>query len=85
VQWIEVQSSAITALAYDARACRLGIEFQQKRKVYFYYDVPPSEFEAFLAAESKGRYLSTQFLPKNYRCTGPYPSRRLAPVRNDRL
>ena len=85
MKWIEVQSSAITALAYDARTRRLGIEFQQKRKVYFYYEVPLSEFEAFLAADSKGNYLTTQFLSKNYRCTGPYPSRRLALVRNDRL
>jgi hypothetical protein len=78
MKWADVDSSAICALGYDRRWRRLGIEFQEKRQVYFYYEVPPSEFEAFLAAESKGRYLTLVFLPKKYRCTGPHPSRRRA-------
>jgi len=65
-------------LGYDAAQRRLGIEFQEKRQVYVYYEVPHSEFEVFLAAESKGRYLTQVPLPKNYRYTGPYRSRRQA-------
>jgi len=78
MKWVEVESSAIRGLGYDAAQRRLGIEFQEKRQVYVYYEVPHSEFEVFLAAESKGRYLTQVFLPKNYRYTGPYRSRRQA-------
>jgi hypothetical protein len=78
MKWIDVDSSAICALGYDARQRRLGIEFREKRQVYFYDDVPPSELEAFLAAESKGRYLTQVFLPRNYHYTGPHPRRRRA-------
>lgn len=73
-----MESSAISALGYDARGRRLGIEFREERKVYFYFDVPPAEFKAFLAADSKGRYLTLVFLKKKYRCTGPHPGRRSA-------
>jgi KTSC domain len=78
MEWVEVQSSAIRGLGYDTAQGRLGIEFQEKRQVYVYYEVPHWEFKAFLAAESKGRYLTLVFLPRNYRCTGPYRSRRQA-------
>ena len=78
MKWVEVESSAICSLGYDAAQRRLGIEFQEKRQVYVYYEVPHSEFEVFLAAESKGRYLTRVFLLKTYRYTGPYRSRRQA-------
>lgn len=76
--WVQVESSAVCALGYDADRRCLGIEFQEKRQVYLYYEVPHSEFKAFLAADSKGRYLTLVFLPKEYRFTGPYGSRRQA-------
>jgi hypothetical protein len=78
MKWVEVESTAICALGYEAARRRLGIEFQEKRQVYVYDEVPPSEFKAFLAAESKGRYLTLVFLPKKYRYTGPYQSRQAA-------
>jgi hypothetical protein len=76
--WVETESSAISALGYEVSRRRLGIGFQDKRQMYLYHEVPHFEFNAFLAAESKGRYL-TRILPsKSYRCTGPYRSRRQA-------
>lgn len=78
MKWLEVESSAICALGYDMKRRCLGIEFRDKRQVYAYHEVPHSEYEAFLAAESKGRYLTLVFLPKGYRYTGPYRSRREA-------
>jgi hypothetical protein len=75
MKWLAVESSAISALGYEARQRRLGIEFRESREVYFYYGVPGSEFERFLKAESKGRYLTQVFLPKDYPYTGPHPSR----------
>jgi hypothetical protein len=78
MKWVEVQSSAIFALGYDMKRRCLGIEFQEKRQVYIYSEVPDSEYGEFLAAESKGRYLTLVFLHRGYRCTGPYRSRREA-------
>lgn len=78
MKWVEVESSAVCALGYDADRRCLGIEFRAKQQVYIYYEVPAPEFEAFLAADSKGRYLTLIFLPKEYRFTGPYGSRRQA-------
>jgi hypothetical protein len=78
MKWVEVESSAVSALGYEVGQRRLGIEFQETRQVYVYFEVPHSEFKAFLSSESKGRYLTGVFLLKKYRCTGPYPSRRQA-------
>lgn len=78
MKWVEVESSAVCALGYDADRRCLGIEFQERQQVYLYHEVPASEFTAFLAADSKGRYLTLVFLPKEYRFTGPYGSRRQA-------
>jgi hypothetical protein len=75
MKWLAVESSAISALGYEARQRRLGIEFRKSREVYFYYRFPASEFEEFLKAESKGHYLTQVFLPKDYPYTGPHPSR----------
>jgi len=78
MEWIAVESSAISALGYEAGRRRLGIEFRESRLVYFYSAVPRWEFEDFLKAESKGRYLTQVFLPKKYPYSGPYPSRTQA-------
>jgi KTSC domain len=78
MEWIAVESSAISALGYETGQRRLGIEFRESRLVYFYYAVPRWEFEDFLKAESKGRYLTQVFLSKQYRYSGPYPSRTQA-------
>jgi hypothetical protein len=67
-----VESSAISALGYEADRRRLGIEFRDRRLVYIYHAVPRSEFKGFLEAESKGRYLMQVFLPKKYAYSGPY-------------
>src|ERR1700757_4950515 len=63
MDWITVESSAVSALGYEAGRRRLGIEFRESRVVYFYSAVPRWEFEDFLKAESKGRYLTQVFSP----------------------
>jgi hypothetical protein len=75
MKWVVVESSAISALGYEADRRRLGIEFQVSGLAYIYHAVPASEFNAFLEAESKGRYLTQVFLPKRYAYSGPYSSR----------
>jgi KTSC domain len=78
MKWIAVESSAIAALGYETSRRRFGIEFRENRLVYIYYEVPRGEFEDFLKAESKGRYLTHVFLPKGYSYSGPYPNRMQA-------
>jgi lysyl-tRNA synthetase class 2 len=57
LSWEPVESDVIAALAYDAPRCHLYVRIKPNR-VYRYLDVPATVAEAFLAAESKGRYFS---------------------------
>ena len=45
------------------------IEFRQSGEIYVYFEVPPEEHKALLAAESKGNYLNRVFKQRNYRYT----------------
>ena len=58
MKWVAVESFAISAVGYDQGQSRPGIEFHESRLVYVYYAVPLAEFMGFVAAESKGRYLT---------------------------
>lgn len=62
-----MDSSCVASIGYDARRQVLEIEFRQSGEVYLYFDVPPEEHAAFLAAESRGTYLNEVFKPKGYR------------------
>jgi hypothetical protein len=57
-----VTSSSIVSVGYDRRAAVLEVEFQRGR-VYQYLDVPPEEFDALMAAESKGRFVNGVIKP----------------------
>ncbi len=73
-----IDSDSIAALAYDSNFHVLAVEFRETGSVYLYFEVPAEDYEAFLAAESKGEYLNRVFKPKGYRYTGPHPSTRQA-------
>ena len=64
---IWVDSSCVTSIGYDAASRELEIEFRESGDVYSYFDVPLEEYEAFLAAESKGTYLNEIFKLRNYK------------------
>ena len=51
-----VSSSNISAIGYDPDSEVLEVEFINGA-VYSYSGVPPGEYEGFMNAESKGRYL----------------------------
>jgi hypothetical protein len=67
MQRIPVDSSSIASIGYDSDNRELEIEFRQSQQVYRYFDVPASEFAAFLNAGSKGSYLNQEFKQKGYR------------------
>lgn len=54
---IPVSSSNISQIGYEPDSQILEIEFL-KGGVYQYSSVPPSVFDEFMAASSKGRYFS---------------------------
>lgn len=60
-------SSVIAAMNYDADRRVLMIVYRGNRGRYFYFDVPPEEWEAFRSAKSKGTYLNEIFKERGYR------------------
>jgi hypothetical protein len=61
-----IESSVIASMGYNPERCELDIEFRATGDVYRYSDVPPEEYQAFMAAESKGEYLNLVFKFRNY-------------------
>lgn len=61
---VSVSSSNIRAIGYDSSTSTLEVEFTTG-SIYQYHDVPQSEFDAMLNAESKGRYFSAN-IRNNY-------------------
>ncbi|HZR56972.1 MAG TPA: KTSC domain-containing protein [Terriglobales bacterium] len=61
-----VESSVIATMGYDPLAKILDIEFKDDGRVYRYFDVPASEYDAFMEAPSKGTYLNREFKKAGY-------------------
>lgn len=62
--WIEVESEAIRAIAFNQGTSQLKIKFING-SVYQYDEVPFAVFDAFTIADSKGRYFNC-FIDKHY-------------------
>jgi KTSC domain len=61
------ESSSIASIGYAPQDRMLELEFRQSGQVYRYFNVPPEECAAFLAADSKGTYLNQVFKTRGYR------------------
>jgi KTSC domain len=61
-----VRSTSIASIGYSPAERELEIKFRESGDVYRYFDVPNEEYEAFMAAESKGTYLNQVFKPREY-------------------
>lgn len=59
---IPVQSSNIVAVAYDDVLRELTVEFMSG-SLYAYLGVTPQQYDGFMAAPSKGSYLSRFIKP----------------------
>ena len=66
VEWVPLESSVFTAIAYRVGAQQLDLRFQEG-KVYRYFACPRSVYIELLAAESKGRYFA-QHVRNRFRC-----------------
>jgi 2-C-methyl-D-erythritol 2,4-cyclodiphosphate synthase len=62
-----MDSSAITSMGYDPERHELEIEFADTEDIYLYFDVPAEEYQAFMAAGSKGTYPNQVFKAREYR------------------
>jgi hypothetical protein len=66
VEWVPLESSVFTAVAYRAGLQQLYLQFQEGN-VYRYLACPRSVYNELLAAESKGRYFALH-IRNGFRC-----------------
>ena len=65
-----IESSSVDAVGYDPDSGKLYVRFVGPGRAYAYYGVPTSVYDAFMAADSKGRFVNTHI-------KGRYEYRRL--------
>ena len=65
---IVVDSDSIASVGYDRARRTLQVEFRRTMEVFEYLDVPISEYNALLAAPSKGQYFNSQIRDRGYAC-----------------
>lgn len=58
LEWIELDSSVLAAVAYAAEKELLFAEFHSG-EVYLYLDVPAEQFANLLDADSRGHYFTS--------------------------
>ena len=54
--WLPLESKMFTSVSHDADKQILYLRFRKTGDVYRYFDVPVTEYQAFLDAESRGRF-----------------------------
>jgi hypothetical protein len=54
--WLPLDSEMLTSVAYDAGKQILHLRFRKTGDVYRYFEFPSTEYQAFLDAESRGRF-----------------------------
>ena len=72
--WLPLESKMFTSAGYDAEREILYLRFRKSGDVYRYFGFPAGEFQAFLAAESHGRFFLAHIRDS-------YPYERLAKLR----
>ena len=58
--WLPLTSKMLVSVAYDARKQILHLRFRKTGDVYRYFRFSPADYQAFLDAESKGRFFLAQ-------------------------
>lgn len=66
LEWVPLESSMFTSVAYRAGARQLYLRFNEGN-IYRYFECPRSLYKALLAAESKGRYFA-QHIRNGFHC-----------------
>ena len=63
---LPVESSSLASVGYEPGTQRLEVEFRHGA-VYAYSEVPQQVFDAFMTAESKGRFFNSEIRDR-YEC-----------------
>lgn len=58
--WSPLQSKMLASVAYDARKQILHLRFRKTADVYRYFEFSHADYQAFLEAESEGRFFLAQ-------------------------
>jgi hypothetical protein len=56
MNWTVLESKMLSAAAYDHFRQILCLRFRNTGDVYRYFELPAADYQAFLRAESKGRF-----------------------------
>jgi KTSC domain-containing protein len=56
MKWAALASKMLSAVAYQDSRQILYLRFRHSGDVYRYFDFPAANYQAFLSAESKGRF-----------------------------
>jgi hypothetical protein len=56
MRWTALESKMLSATAYDDSKRILYLRFRNTGDVYRYFKFPALDYQAFLSAESKGRF-----------------------------
>ena len=56
MKWTALESQMLSAAAYDDAKQILYLRFRNTGDVYRYFEFPAVDYQAFLRAESKGRF-----------------------------
>jgi hypothetical protein len=54
--WLPIESKMFTAVSHDTYKQILYVRFRKTGDVYRYFEFPVTEYQAFLDAESRGRF-----------------------------
>ena len=54
--WLPLESAMLASVAYDAPQLTLYLRFRNSGDVYRYFDLPVTQYQAFLDAESHGGF-----------------------------
>ena len=56
MKWTALESKMLSTAAYEDSKRILYLRFRHTGEVYRYFEFPAAQYQAFLGAESKGRY-----------------------------
>ena len=56
MRWLTLESKMLSAVAYDGSKQLLYLRFRNTGDVYRFFEFPAADYQAFLRAESKGRF-----------------------------
>jgi hypothetical protein len=56
MRWAALESKMLSAVAYEDSKQILYLRFRNSGEVYRYFEFPVAEYQAFLSADSRGRF-----------------------------